>query len=117
MRACVLNQAASIARDELSDWGPVSEPLGRPVSHTWGRLLHKSEDGRDESGVWECSPGRWRCHVERSEFCHFVSAHSIYTHDDGARFEVASGDTAFFPAGWRGECEVVQTVRKTYFIP
>jgi len=116
MKACLLIEPDSIPIQELTDWGPVAEPIGEPVSHTWGRLLHKAEDGRDEAGVWMCSPGRWRCHIERSEFCHFLSGHTVYTAEDGARFETGPGDAAFFPAGWKGVCEVIQTVRKTYII-
>jgi len=114
--AHVLKQAADIPDDELLDWGPVSEPIATPVSHTRGRLLHRDADGGNESGIWVCTPGKWRCVVEHDEFCHFLSGCCIYTGDSGDRFEVNGGDVAFFPAGWSGTCEVVDTVRKTYTI-
>lgn len=114
--ARLLPAPAAIDSAEFTDWGAVPAPLGEPVSRMRGRLLHRDEDGANETGVWECTPGRWRCEVERDEFCHFLSGHSVYRGDDGSVIDIHGGDCAFFPAGWTGECEVQQTVRKTYMI-
>ncbi|HEX9790345.1 MAG TPA: cupin domain-containing protein [Kiloniellales bacterium] len=114
--AHLLRQAAGLVQADLTDWGPVPEPIGEPVSHTRGRLLHRDADGANETGVWECTPGTWRCQVTRDEFCHFLTGACTYTADDGTRLEIEGGDAAFFPAGWRGVCAVRQTVRKTYMI-
>jgi uncharacterized cupin superfamily protein len=102
----------------LLDWGPIPPPAGAapPVSHTRGVLLHKGEGGSPEAGIWECTPGIWECHVTRDEFCHFLAGRCAYTHDSGERTEIRGGDAAFFPAGWRGRCEVRETVRKVYMI-
>ena len=114
--ARLLAAPASLAADTLVEWGPVPTAIGEPVSQVRGRLLHRDPDGANETGVWECTPGRWRCEVERDEFCHFLSGHSIYRADDGTVIEIHGGDAAYFPAGWTGECEVRATVRKTYMI-
>lgn len=106
------------ARD-LVDWGPIASsaaPAGAPPSRTRGALLYKGPDGSPEAGLWECTPGIWECRVARDEFCHFLSGHCVYTHDAGERTEIRGGDTAFFPAGWSGRCQVLQTVRKVYMI-
>ncbi len=117
MAAHLLKAAAAIPEAELVDWGPVPEPIGEPVSHTSGRLLHRDEDGSNETGVWVCTPGAWRCHVVKDEFCHFLAGACTYTAEaDGAVLEIGPGDAAFFPAGWTGTCEVRETVRKTYMI-
>ena len=116
MGAKLLKQPAGIAGDALVDWGPVAKPLGKAVSHTSGRLLHREQDGTNETGLWVCTPGTWRCEVERDEFCQFLAGRCIYTDDTGTRLEIAGGDAAFFPAGWSGTCEVLETVRKTYMI-
>ncbi len=116
MPAHLLKQAAAIPAAELVDWGPVAEPIGSPVSRTSGRLLHRDADGGNETGVWCCTPGRWRCIVTRDEFCHFLAGRCTYTADSGEVLEIAGGDAAFFPAGWSGTCEVRETVRKTYMI-
>ena len=114
--AHLLADPASIPVGDLVEWGAVPTAIGEPVSHTRGRLLHRDADGANETGVWECTPGRWRCEVERDEFCHFLSGRSRYTADDGTVIDIGPGDAAFFPAGWKGECEVIETVRKTYMI-
>lgn len=116
MAAKVLKRPAAISAGDLVDWGAVAKPVGAPVSHTSGRLLHRDDDGANESGLWVCTPGRWRCEVERDEFCQFLAGRCIYTDDSGERLELESGDAAFFPAGWSGTCEVLETVRKTYVI-
>ena len=114
--ARVLSQAQDIPETDLVDWGPVPEPIGKTLSKTSGKLLHRDENGDNETGVWVCTPGRWRCEVGRAEFCHFLSGHALYESDDGVTIEVRGGDAAFFPAGWAGTCEVRETVRKTYMI-
>ena len=116
MGAKLLKQPDAIAGDDLADWGPVAKPAGDVVSHTNGRLLHRDEDGNSETGLWVCTPGVWRCEVERDEFCHFLAGRCVYTDDEGERLEIEGGDAAFFPAGWAGTCEVLETVRKTYMI-
>lgn len=114
--ARLLKLPATLAEAELTDWGPVAEPIGSPVAQTSGRLLHRAADGANETGLWVCTPGTWRCQVMRDEFCHFLSGACTYTAEDGTRLEIEGGDAAFFPAGWRGVCEVRKTVRKTYMI-
>ena len=116
MLAHVLKQAAALTESELVDWGPVPEPLGEPVSRTSGQLLHREPDGASETGVWVCTPGRWRCVVQRAEFCHFLAGRCRYRSDQGDLLEIEAGDAAYFPDGWSGECEVLETVRKTYMI-
>ena len=67
-------------------------------------------------GLWECTPGRWRCEVESDEFFYVLAGRAVYTEDDGAATEVTAGMTCAFPAGWNGSCEVIETVRKVYMV-
>jgi uncharacterized cupin superfamily protein len=99
----------------LTGRGEVSKPLvGR--SRTAGILLSREADGRAETGIWTCTPGTWRCVVKRDEFCHFIAGASTYTHDDGEIIEIKPDTLAYFPAGWAGQCQVHETVRKVYVI-
>lgn len=98
------------------DWGGVAVPIGSPVSQQSGVLTFRRSDGASETGMWQCTPGRWRCDVERDEFCYFLAGEAIYTPDSGEPFTVRAGVAATFPAGWRGECEVTETVRKVYMV-
>ena len=101
---------------ELVDWGAVELPIGETVSRTSGILLFRNPDGSSEMGLWQCSPGRWRCEIGRDEFCHFLSGRCRYTADDGQVIDILPGTAASFPRGWVGECEVHETVRKVYMI-
>lgn len=112
-RMSVLRGAAQAA--DLSDWGPVASPL-RGDSRTRGVLLHKGPKGCPEAGLWECTPGAWSCRVDHAEFCYFLSGRCAYTDAAGERVELRGGDAAFFPSGWNGTCEVIDTVRKVYMI-
>lgn len=94
----------------------VPETIEGEESRTSGFLIHKGEGGVPEAGVWICTPGFWRCHVERDEFCHFLSGRCTYAHESGDIIEVEADTTAFFPAGWKGTCRVDETVRKAYMI-
>ena len=100
---------------EPVDWGEVPTMI-EGSSHQSGVLLHKGPDGESECGVWICTPGYWRCEVERDEFCHFLAGSCTYTHDSGEVIEVSPGTVAFFPAGWHGNCRVHDTVRKVYMV-
>jgi hypothetical protein len=109
----VLRDAARAA--DLKDWGPVASPQ-RGESRTRGVLLHKGPKGCPEAGLWECTPGVWSCRVDHAEFCYFLAGRCVYTDAAGARTELGGGDAAFFPSGWSGSCEVLETVRKVYMI-
>ncbi|HXH28535.1 MAG TPA: cupin domain-containing protein, partial [Candidatus Polarisedimenticolia bacterium] len=117
-RVHVLRGAAG--RRDLTDWGPLppfaAGPGATAASRTAGILLYGGGGTYPEAGLWECTPGRWECRVARDEFCCFLAGRSVYTHESGERTEVAGGDAAFFPAGWNGTCEVLETVRKVYLV-
>lgn len=115
IRVHVLRGAAQ--QRDLVDWGtiPPATPASEP-SRTRGILLYKGDGGSPESGLWECTPGSWECRVTRDEFCHFLAGRCVYTHESGERTGIHAGDAAFFPAGWNGRCDVIETVRKVYLI-
>lgn len=104
------------AAAELDDWGPVAAPLGEPASRTGGVLLFRNPDNSSEMGLWECTPGAWRCEVERDEFCYFLSGRCVYTADSGEVIAIGPNTAAAFPAGWKGTCRVLETVRKIYMV-
>ncbi|MEW6283133.1 MAG: cupin domain-containing protein [Candidatus Eremiobacterota bacterium] len=109
-------ESTPVLRDVLTvpaekDWGDI-----QGVSRTSGILLSREPDGRAESGLWICTPGTWRCHVTRDEFCHFLLGRCTYTHESGEVIEVEPDTVAFFPRDWRGACQVHETVRKVYLI-
>ena len=104
-----------LAQDPLVDWGLIPTML-EGASHTSGKLLYKGPQGRSESGVWRCTPGRWACHVTRDEYCHFLAGRSTYVHESGEVIEIEPDTVACFPQDWRGVCTVHETVTKVYMI-
>ena len=99
----------------LKDWGAIPTMIeGRSL--TSGILLSRGPNGRAESGIWACTPGTWKCEVTADEFCHFLDGSCTYTHESGEQIEIAPDTLGFFPQGWRGVCEVRQTIRKVYMI-
>ncbi|WP_018700378.1 cupin domain-containing protein [Amorphus coralli] len=106
---------AASATDDLVDWGPQPDAI-EGQSHSTGRLLFKGPGNVPETGIWVCTPGRWRLSVPRDEFCHFVSGRAVYRSDDGTTIEVSPGTCVLFPAGWQGEAEIFETIRNIYML-
>jgi uncharacterized cupin superfamily protein len=102
-------------RDDLVDWGAQPNALDGS-SHSTGRLVHKGPNNQPESGIWVCTPGRWRFSIPRDEFCHFVAGRATYCSDDGETIEATPGTVVMFPGGWTGECTVHETMRNLYML-
>lgn len=98
----------------LPEVKPVVEPIGTPISST---ATHAVE-GPDRllTGVWECSPGKWRRQVLSREFSHFTAGHCFFIPDDGEPIELHAGDAVLFPANCHGVWDIRTTVRKTFLI-
>ena len=103
-----LHQAST--RTDLVDWGVQPDAL-EGASHSTGRLVHKGPNNQPESGIWVCTPGRWRLAIPRDELCHFVAGRATYRSDVGEVIEVSAGTVVMFPAGWAGECTVHSPVQ------
>ncbi|MEG7361597.1 cupin domain-containing protein [Pseudomonas citronellolis] len=99
---------------KLPDSKPVPKPVGDQVSETSTYAV----EGPDEllTGIWECTPGRWRRQVLSKEFSHFVAGHCFFIPDEGEPLEINAGDAVLFPANCQGEWDVRETVRKSFLI-
>ncbi len=97
------------------DWGEIPTMV-EGSSRTSGNLLYRHSSGRAESGLWNCTPGTWECHVTSHELCHFLLGRCTYEHESGEVIEVVPDTFAFFPKDWKGTCTVHETVRKAYMI-
>ncbi|MEM8937451.1 MAG: cupin domain-containing protein [Pseudomonadota bacterium] len=74
------------------------------------------EEGDFAAGTWECAPGKLELDLDIMEFCHLLKGHWILTSQSGEVTEINAGDSWIFPKGWKGTAEVIETVRKVYFI-
>jgi uncharacterized protein len=94
---------AAAATAELEDWGPLEEATDDPMQ-TSGLTLWN--DGDQEVGVWECTPGPSYWKLETHEFVHIVAGSMTVTPDGGEPVEIAAGGT------W----QIHETIRKIYVI-
>lgn len=101
--------------DNLVDWGVQPDALAG-ASHSTGRLLHKGPDNIPETGIWDCTPGRWRLSLPRDEFCHLVKGRARYTSDQGEVIDVTAATCVMFPAGWVGKAQIFETIRNIYLL-
>lgn len=85
---------------------------GDPVQTAWN--LFTSADGRFNSGIWECQPGKWRVVFSESEFCQILAGVLVVTGDDGSVATYKAGDAFVSPAGFTGTWDVVEAARKHY---
>ncbi|MGC5698955.1 cupin domain-containing protein [Pseudomonas sp. NFXW11] len=104
-------QTASVS---LAESAPVAVPLGTPVAVTSVTAVERS-DGV-ETGIWECTPGRWRRQIVAQEFCHFIQGRCTFTPDDGETLQIEAGDALMLPANSSGIWDIQETVRKTYVL-
>ncbi|NKB36454.1 MAG: DUF861 domain-containing protein [Gammaproteobacteria bacterium] len=94
-----------------------TESFGEPI----GKLPKQTNSGFFEqdnlyAGTWECAPGTLKLDLDVMEFCHLLSGHWILTSESGQITEIKAGDSWVFPNGWKGKAEVIETVRKVYFL-
>jgi uncharacterized cupin superfamily protein len=74
------------------------------------------EQGNMFAGTWECEPGTLELELELTEFCHLLEGHWRFTSHSGQVTEVRAGDSWIFPRGWHGTAQVIEKVRKAYFM-
>ncbi|WEK07398.1 MAG: cupin domain-containing protein [Candidatus Pseudomonas colombiensis] len=98
----------------LDDSTPVAVPLGTPVAVTSVTCVER-DDGV-ETGIWECTPGRWRRQITAQEFCHFIQGRCTFTPDHGEPLHIQAGDALMLPANSTGIWDIHETVRKTYVL-
>ncbi|QBF25302.1 cupin domain-containing protein [Pseudomonas tructae] len=98
----------------LAESNPVAVPLGEPVSIASVTCVERS-DGV-ETGIWECTPGRWRRQIVQQEFCHFIKGRCTFTPDGGEPLTIEAGDAILLPANSTGIWDIHETVRKTYVL-
>ncbi|MCY1452749.1 hypothetical protein D9M71_696920 [compost metagenome] len=98
----------------LETSNPVAVPLGEPVAIASVTSVERN-DGV-ETGIWACTPGRWRRQIMEQEFCHFIQGRCTFTPDGGEPLEISAGDALMLPANSTGIWDIQETVRKTYVL-
>jgi uncharacterized cupin superfamily protein len=98
------------------DYQPATERVvsGDPRQRVW--TLYRSADGRFQSGIWECSVGKWQVTFTESEFCQLLGGVIVMTAADGQERTVRAGDVFLVPAGFSGYWDVREPARKYYAV-
>ena len=77
--------------------------------------LWHSPDGKMETGIWECTPGRFTAdRSDNAEICHLLSGRVTLHNGDGSAREIGAGEMFVLPLGWRGEWTIHEQTRKIY---
>lgn len=94
---------------------PAAVPLSGPIT-TWTREVFSSADGRASAGYWQVEAGRSRWTFDYVEVIWVVEGEVIVTEDGERPVHLSPGDVAVFPAGWKGEWDVPNGLKKFYVV-
>ena len=100
--------------NDLTEAETFGDELGVPSRQTANNFFE--QDDSLYAGTWECEPGIMKLDLELMEFCHLLEGHWKLTSESGEVTEIRAGDSWIFPRGWKGTSEVIEKVRKVYFI-
>ena len=78
-------------------------------------VLWTSPDGKMETGIWECTPGRFTAdRTHNAEICHLLTGRVTLHNGDGTAQEIGAGEMFVLPLGWRGEWTIHERTRKIF---
>src|ERR1700722_2382849 len=111
----IIKYTADELVSQLGPSTPVPVPIGSPVSNIRIRSI-PAQDGTTRTGLWECTPGRWRRQVVQAEDCYFLEGECTFTPDNGEPIEIRAGDALYFPANTTGIWDVRSLAKKIYVV-
>jgi uncharacterized protein len=114
MGIVVLHQSATLPG--LKDQGWPARPLTQPPCRLRGIDVELAGAGDNNSGLWECEPGRFERQLANAEVMHILTGAGTFTPTGAAPLQIRAGDTLFFPANTTGEWHVHQTLRKVFVV-
>jgi uncharacterized cupin superfamily protein len=114
MPITLLKQTASITT--LLPSNPPSTILSDVPPKTSDLEVLLEGAGGSDTGVWECTPGRFERQIAKAELMHILAGACTFTPTEGEVVAFGAGDTVFFPANTFGVWDVTETIRKVYVI-
>jgi uncharacterized cupin superfamily protein len=112
-----LDRSSASEPQRLDDWGPVGHPLSEPPCRLRGRKIDPPHPGAPETGLWECTPGRYRRQIRSAETMHILAGSATFTPDDGTPpVSLHAGDVMYFDADTLGVWDIHSTLRKVYVL-
>ena len=110
----VLKQSATIGG--LQDQGTPARPLTLPPCRLRGIDVELAGANGNDSGIWECEPGRFERQLPNAEVMHILAGAGTFTPTGEEPLSIRAGDTLFFPANTTGEWHVIETLRKVFVV-
>ena len=82
-------------------------------------VVGRTNDGRNYTGVWECTPGKFRVEYRWDETIYVLAGRVTIEEENGPVKEFKTGDVVHFPDGLNCVWTVHETIRKVYtlFLP
>lgn len=114
MSITILKSTATVT--DLQAQGGPARPITQPPCAFSGIDIDLPGAGSNQTGIWECTPGRFERQLTNAEVMHILSGACIFTPTDGEPLQIEAGDTLFFPARTTGEWNVTDTLRKVFVI-
>ena len=114
MSITVLQSTATLTG--LQPQGGPARPITQPPCAFRGIDVDLAGAAPHQTGIWECTPGRWRRQIVAQEFCHFIQGRCTFTPDDGETLYIEAGDALMLPANTTGVWDIQETLRKTYVL-
>ena len=104
----------------LEPWPPMDdlpfvEVLEGSPEHS-GRFDLGGFGTRTMAGIWQCTPGRFEYTYPGDEICTFLAGKARLTEGDGTVHTYSAGDTFYTSKGEQVTWEILETVRKVFFI-
>jgi uncharacterized cupin superfamily protein len=104
-------------RDALALQLQPDEPVAVVRGDPRASVLELYRDDVVECGVWEVTPGEFAGENDGfGEHMYVLCGDATVTSEDGATVELRPGVSFVARAGWRGNWDVRETVRKIYVI-
>ena len=106
----------SATEPSLESWGDVECPLSALACQLRGITKIIPELAATGTGIWECTPGRFRRQIVPGEVTHTLSGRCAFIPDEGPSLAIEAGDTLFFSPNTLGIWDIQETVRKVYVL-
>lgn len=77
--------------------------------------LYSSQSEEFHTGIYECTPGKWKVSYTEDEFCTLIEGKLKMTSEQGESQEFQAPVSFVIPSGYKGTWEAVTKLRK-YFV-
>ncbi len=99
---------------EWSDIDPDKVIAGQPRCAY--SILYTSASGECVSGIYACTPGKWRVSYTEDEFCTLTAGTVRLTSENGETQEFSAPQSFMIPSGYAGTWEALTAVQKFFVV-